>query len=77
MSEEVRYPLAAGELCSALFDTHQGTGVCEQFGPHNHHGGVVTVGLFRCRRCRRPLSGGRDLCACRCAPVAAVPGEGR
>jgi len=50
-------------LCAALFDTPNGTGVCEQFGHHDRHSGVVTVGVFRCHTCRRPLADG-----CRCTP---------
>lgn len=48
-------------LCSALFDTEKGTGICEVFGPHERHAGVVTVRAFRCHRC------GRTTSECRCA----------
>lgn len=69
--------IGAGELCGAMFETPQGTGLCEKFGEHDRHGGVVTVGVFRCRRCRRPRTGGEwpDR-ACRC-PALPEPQEDR
>lgn len=32
-----------GGLCAVMFDTEQGTAVCEAFGPHERHGGVLTA----------------------------------
>jgi hypothetical protein len=55
---EPRYDSAG--LCSAPFDTETGTGICETFGPHDRHAGVVVIGQFLCHSCRRAIG------QCRC-----------
>jgi len=64
-------------LCAAMFDTEAGTGVCEKFGEHERHGGVVTVGVFRCHRCGNvinPSDEFRDR-PCRCIPSDPKDGQ--
>jgi hypothetical protein len=65
--------LGDSEMCAALFDTPDGTGVCEKFGPHERHGGVLTVGVFRCHHCRHVINPRDEFreTPCRCRGRAA------